>query len=279
MKRNYVIAEIGINHNGDIDLAKELIEMAKKNDCDAVKFQKRDIESVYTEEELNQYRVSPWGTTNRQQKEGLEFSIEQYKELEKFSNDLELDFIVSCWDVKSIDLVESNLNVKYHKVASALLTDKSFLSKLNSTGKPIIISTGMSTDQEIDEALKILDNVVYVLACTSTYPTVDQEINLNYLKTLKQRYPNYKIGFSNHASGLIPCFGAVALGSECIEFHITKDRTMYGSDQAASIENVNELMSGIRKMEIVLGDGIKTVYESEKPILKKLRKVNDISIQ
>jgi N-acetylneuraminate synthase len=279
MKRNYVIAEIGINHNGDIDLAKELIEMAKKNDCDAVKFQKRDIESVYTEEELNQSRVSPWGTTNRQQKEGLEFSIEQYKELEKFSNDLELDFIVSCWDVKSIDLVESNLNVKYHKVASALLTDKSFLSKLNSTGKPIIISTGMSTDQEIDEALKILHNVVYVLACTSTYPTVDQEINLNYLKTLKQRYPNYKIGFSNHASGLIPCFGAVALGSECIEFHITKDRTMYGSDQAASIENVNELMSGIRKMEIVLGDGIKTVYESEKPILKKLRKVNDISIQ
>lgn len=276
MKRNYVIAEIGINHNGDINLAKELIEMAKKNDCDAVKFQKRDIESVYTEEELNQYRVSPWGTTNRQQKEGLEFSIEQYKELEKFSNDLELDFIVSCWDVKSIDLVESNLNVKYHKVASALLTDKSFLSKLNSTGKPIIISTGMSTDQEIDEALKILDNVVYVLACTSTYPTVDQEINLNYLKTLKQRYPNYKIGFSNHASGLIPCFGAVALGSECIEFHITKDRTMYGSDQAASIENVNELMSGIRKMEIVLGDGIKTVYESEKPILKKLRKKNDI---
>lgn len=272
MKRNYVIAEIGINHNGDINLAKELIEMAKKNDCDAVKFQKRDIESVYTEEELNQYRVSPWGTTNRQQKEGLEFSIEQYKELEKFSNDLELDFIVSCWDVKSIDLVESNLNVKYHKVASALLTDKSFLSKLNSTGKPIIISTGMSTDQEIDEALKILDNVVYVLACTSTYPTVDQEINLNYLKTLKQRYPNYKIGFSNHASGLIPCFGAVALGSECIEFHMTKDRTMYGSDQAASIENVNELMSGIRKMEIVLGDGIKTVYESEKPILKKLRK-------
>jgi len=276
MKRNYVIAEIGINHNGDIDLAKELIEMAKKNDCDAVKFQKRDIESVYTEEELNQSRVSPWGTTNRQQKEGLEFSIEQYKVLEKFSNDLELDFIVSCWDVKSIDLVESNLNVKYHKVASALLTDKSFLSKLNSTGKPIIISTGMSTDQEIDEALKILNNVVYVLACTSTYPTVDQEINLNYLKTLKQRYPNYKIGFSNHASGLIPCFGAVALGSECIEFHITKDRTMYGSDQAASIENVNELMSGIRKMEIVLGDGIKTVYESEKPILKKLRKKNDI---
>jgi N-acetylneuraminate synthase len=276
MKRNYVIAEIGINHNGDIDLAKELIEMAKKNDCDAVKFQKRDIESVYTEEELNQSRVSPWGTTNRQQKEGLEFSIEQYKVLEKFSNDLELDFIVSCWDVKSIDLVESNLNVKYHKVASALLTDKSFLSKLNTTGKPIIISTGMSTDQEIDEALKILDNVVYVLACTSTYPTVDQEINLNYLKTLKQRYPNYKIGFSNHASGLIPCFGAVALGSECIEFHITKDRTMYGSDQAASIENVNELMSGIRKMEIVLGDGIKTVYESEKPILKKLRKKNDI---
>jgi N-acetylneuraminate synthase len=271
MKKTYVIAEIGINHNGDLDLAKELIVMAKTYECDAVKFQKRDIESVYTKEELDAQRESPWGTTNREQKMGLEFSIEQYKDLEKFSNALGLDFIVSCWDTKSVDL-----NEKYHKVASALLTDKTFLEKLNSTGKPIIVSTGMSTEREVDSAINILNNVEYVLACTSTYPTKDEEINLNYIKTLKEKYPQYKIGFSNHASGMIPCFGAVALGSECIEFHITKDRTMYGSDQAASIENVGELMSGIRKMETVLGDGVKVVYETEKPIAKKLRKVNNI---
>jgi len=276
MKKTYVIAEIGINHNGDLNLAKELIVMAKTHDCNAVKFQKRDIESVYTKEELDTFRQSPWGITNREQKMGLEFSIEQYKELEVFSNELGLDFIVSCWDTKSVDLIESNLNVKYHKVASALLTNKSFLQKLNSTGKPIIVSTGMSTEEEIDIALNILDNVEYVLSCTSTYPTKDEEINLNYIRTLKEKYPQYKIGFSNHASGMIPCFGAVALGSECIEFHITKDRTMYGSDQSASIENVGDFMSGIRKMEIVLGDGIKKVYDSEKSIAKKLRKINDI---
>ena len=276
MKKTYVIAEIGINHNGDLNLAKELIVMAKSSGCDAVKFQKRDIDLVYTKEELDALRDSPWGTTNREQKMGLEFSIEQYKELESFSNDLGLDFIVSCWDMDSVDLIESNLNVKYHKVASALLTDKLFLEKLNQTGKPIILSTGMSTEEEIDAALNILNNVDYILACTSTYPTKDEEINLNYITTLKQKYPNYKIGFSNHASGLIPCYGASALGSECVEFHITNDRTMYGSDQAASIEHVSELVSGIRKMETILGNGVKVVYDTEKPIAKKLRKINDI---
>jgi N-acetylneuraminate synthase len=276
MKKTYIIAEIGINHNGDLNLAKDLILMAKSSGCDAVKFQKRDIDSVYTEEELSTYRESPWGTTNRQQKEGLEFSIDDYKILEKYTNDLNLDFIVSCWDNKSLDLIENNLNVKYHKIASALLTDRSFLEKINQTGKPVILSTGMSTDDEIDAALRVLNNVEYVLACTSTYPTKDEEINLNYIKTLKQKYPQYKIGFSNHASGLIPCFGSVALGSECVEFHITKDRTMYGSDQAASIEHVDELVSGIRKMENIMGDGIKVVFENEKPISKKLRKTNDI---
>jgi len=276
MKKTYVIAEIGINHNGDLNLAKDLMLIAKNSGCDAVKFQKRDIDSVYTEEELSTYRESPWGTTNRQQKEGLEFSIDEYRGLESYSKELGLDFIISCWDNKSLDLIEGNLNVKYQKVASALLTDKSFLEKINQTGKPVILSTGMSTEEEIDAALKILNNVVYILACTSTYPTKDEEINLNYIKTLKEKYPQYKIGFSNHASGLIPCFGSVALGSECVEFHITKDRTMYGSDQAASIERVDELVSGIRKMENIMGDGIKVVFEAEKPIAKKLRKTNDI---
>ena len=278
MKKNYIIAEIGINHNGDLDLAKELISIAKSSGCDAVKFQKRDIESVYTKEELDAYRESPWGKTNREQKMGLEFSIEQYKELENFSNNLELDFIVSCWDENSVDLIENSLNVKYHKVASALLTNKSFLEKLNSTGKKIIVSTGMSNELEIDAALNTLVNVEYVLACTSTYPTKDEEVNLNYIKTLILKYPQHKIGFSNHSNGMIACFGAAVLGSSCIEFHITKDRTMYGSDQVASIENVDDLVSGIRKMENILGDGCKIVYESEKPIISKLRKINDILI-
>lgn len=276
MKKNYLIAEIGINHNGDIEIAKKLIDLAKKSGCDAVKFQKRDIDSVYSKEELSSLRESPWGTTFRQQKEGLEFSIEQYKELESYSESHGLDFIVSCWDLKSLELVEKNCNVKYHKVASCMITDKSFLMALNNTKKPIILSTGMSTEKEIDKAISILDNVEYILACTSTYPTKDEEINLNYINTLKSKYPNIKVGFSNHANGMIPSFGAAALGSECIEFHITLDRTMYGSDQSASLENVEELVSGIRKMETVLGDGIKKVYETEKPIMSKLRKTNDI---
>jgi N-acetylneuraminate synthase len=276
MKKTYIIAEIGINHNGDLDLAKELITKSKSSGCDAVKFQKRDIDSVYTKEELDAYRESPWGTTNREQKMGLEFSIEQYKDLESFSKNLDLDFIVSCWDSKSLQLINDNCNVKYHKIASALLTDKQFLNAINETGKPVIVSTGMSTEEEIDAALSILKNVEYVLACTSTYPTKDEELNINYITTLKQKYPNYKVGFSNHANGLIPCFAAVSIGAECIEYHITKDRTMYGSDQAASIENSEELVSGLRKIESIMGDGVKVVYETEKPIAKKLRKVNDI---
>ncbi len=276
MNKNYIIAEIGINHNGDMELAKELIRMAKSSGCNAVKFQKRDINLVYTQEELDAPRESPWGTTNRQQKEGLEFTIPQYIELEKYSKEIGLDFIVSCWDLNSVEQIESNLSVDYHKVASALLTDKKFLEKINDTKKPVILSTGMSTEYEIEAALKILENVKYLLVCTSTYPTKDEEINLLHITTLKKRYPQYKIGFSNHANGFIPCLGAAALGSECIEFHITKDRTMYGSDQSASIEHPEDLVSGIRKMEVVLGDGNKIVYPSELPIIKKLRKVNDI---
>jgi N-acetylneuraminate synthase len=276
MNKNYIIAEIGINHNGDMSIAKKLIDLAKKSGCDAVKFQKRDIDSVYTKEELDGYRESPWGTTFRDQKEGIEFSIEEYKELESYTKNNDLDFIVSCWDLKSLELIQNNCDVKYHKVASALLTDKNFLESLNRTNKPIILSTGMSTDEEVGAAMSILNNVEYLLACTSTYPTKDEEINLNYIKTLKSKYPNVKIGFSNHANGMIPCFGAAALGSECIEFHITLDRTMYGSDQSASIEHVEEIVSGIRKMELILGDGVKKVYETEKPIIKKLRKVNDV---
>ena len=272
----YIISEIGINHNGDIELAKELILKSKKSGCDAVKFQKRDIESVYTKEELDTPRESPFGTTTREQKEGIEFSIEQYKELEKFSKEQGLEFIVSCWDKVSLDLVEEHLDVKYHKVASALATDKTFLQKLNDTKKPIILSVGMCTQEEVDAAVNILDNVEYILACTSTYPTKAEELNLKYIHTLKENYPNIKIGFSNHYNGLDACVGSIAFGAECVEFHITKDRTMYGSDQPASIQDSDDLVDAIRKMEVMIGDGVKKVYDSEVPIAQKLRKVNDI---
>jgi N-acetylneuraminate synthase len=267
----YIIAEIGINHNGDMDLAKELIDTAKDAGCDAVKFQKRTIELVYTKEDLDRPRESPWGTTNREQKEGLEFSIEQYKELEKYSADKGLDFIVSCWDMNSLKEIEENLNVPCHKIASAMLTDKEFLEALNATGKPIIVSTGMSSNEQVSKAMGLIGNVHSILACTSTYPTKAEEINLKYIDTLKAEYPGTKVGFSNHYNGLVACFGAVARGAEVIEFHITKDRTMYGSDQAASIENASVLCDGIRALEKMVGDGVKVVYEDEKPIASKLR--------
>lgn len=277
MSKTYIIAEIGINHNGDMNLAKELIDNSSSAGCDAVKFQKRTIEDVYTSEELDKPRESPWGTTNREQKEGLEFSIEEYKELEKYTKEKGLDFIISCWDLNSVKLVEENLDVKYHKVASALITDKEFLLALKATGKPVIVSTGMTTQEDVDKAMSILgDSVVQVLACTSTYPTKAEEINLSYIKTLKNKYPNLKVGFSNHYSGALACHGAIVAGAEVIEFHVTKDRTMYGSDQAASIESVNTLVEGLRTLELMVGDGVKVVYEDEKPIAKKLRKNNTL---
>ena len=273
--KTYIIAEIGINHNGDIDLAKKLILKSKDSGCNAVKFQKRDIESVYSQEELDTPRESPFGTTTREQKEGIEFSIDEYKELQSYTQELGLDFIVSCWDSKSLDLVEEHLDVKYHKVASAMATDKEFLEKLNDTGKPVILSVGMCTDDEVSAAMTILLNVEYILACTSTYPTRAEEINLRYIKTLKHLYSNTKVGFSNHYNGLDACVGSIIFGAECVEFHITKDRTMYGSDQVASIQHSNELVDSIRKMELMVGDGIKKVYDSEVPIAAKLRKVSD----
>jgi len=278
INKTYIIAEIGINHNGDMNLAKELIDTAKTSGCDAVKFQKRTLSEVYTDEELDKPRESPFGTTNRQQKEGLEFSIEQYVELEKYTKDLGLEFIISCWDIPSIHLVEEHLNVDYHKVASALLTHKKFLKELVKTGKKLIISTGMSDSGDIHKAVDIVeDNLKYVLACTSTYPTKPDEMNLNFITTLKDYYPPHiGIGFSNHYSGALACHGAVALGAECIEFHITKDRTMYGSDQAASIEHVDTLVDGIRLLEQMVGNGIKVVYEDEKGIAAKLRQHNTL---
>lgn len=275
--KTYILCEIGINHNGSVDLAKLLIDKAHSAGADGVKFQKRHIDSVYSKEELDSPRQSQWGTTFRQQKEGLELSIEQYIELEQYASNKGLDFIVSCWDLISLAAIEKALpNLPYHKLASALLTHKEFLEALNKTRKPIIVSTGMSTHEEIDKAMSVLKNVSHILACTSTYPTKPEEINLNYIRTLQCKYPDKKIGFSNHYSGFAACFGAVTLGADMIEFHITHDRTAVGSDQAASIEHVQELIDGIRAIEKMRGDSVKKVYDSEKPIISKLRKVNTL---
>lgn len=277
MSTTYIISEIGINHNGDIELAKELIKLSADSGADAVKFQKRTLDMVYTKEELDKYRESPWGTTNRQQKQGLEFDIRTYKQLQDYTKSLGLDFIVSCWDISSVKEVEEHLDIRYHKVASALTTDKKFLEALNATGRPVILSTGMCTEEQICAAIDVLDNVEYVLACTSTYPTQPEEINLKHICTLKDKHPDIKVGFSNHYSGHDACVGAAALGAECIEFHATKSRTMYGSDQAASIEKIEALVDAIRTMELMLGNGTKQVYGSEIPIMNKLRKVSDVT--
>lgn len=272
----YCIAEIGINHNGNISLAKDLIDLAARAGCDAVKFQKRNIHNVYSRTELEKPRESPWGTTTLQQKEGLELSIDQYKILERHAANSGLDFIVSCWDLDSLNNVETELSVAYHKIASAMLTDKAFLEAINKTNKPVILSTGMSTQDEVDKAIKILKNTTHILACTSTYPTKPEDVNLAYINTLRRAYPQLKVGFSNHYSGLSACFAAVALGAEMLEFHITTDRTLYGSDQAASIEHVADLVSGVRAVEKMIGTGIKSVCDEEKQILGKLRKTNTI---
>lgn len=267
----YIISEIGINHNGDIDLAKRLISKSYKSGCDAIKLQKRNIDLVYTKEDLDRPRESPWGTTNREQKEGLEFSFSQHKELQDYCESFGMDYILSCWDIDSLKQTEQELNVKYHKIASALACDTKFIEALNRTKKPVILSIGMCTQEQVDTAISMIDNLEYILCCTSTYPTSVDELNLNHISYMKDKYPQYKIGFSNHYSGHDACIGATALGSECIEFHITHDRTAYGSDQAASIQNSELLVDGIRSMEKMRGDGIKRVYDSEIPVMKKLR--------
>lgn len=274
--KSYIIAEIGINHNGSVEIAKNLILKAKQAGCDAVKFQKRDVDTVYSREELDAPRESPWGNTNREQKHGLELTIDNYIDLCSYTKNLGMDFGVSCWDLVSLDLIENHINVDFHKVASALVTHKSFLEELANTGKPVILSTGMSTQEEVDESMRILSNSVkYVLACTSTYPTRPEDINLLYIDTLSSRYPETKVGFSNHYNGHDACVAAVARGAQCVEFHITLDRTMYGSDQSASIENADLLVSAIREVEKMLGTGEKSVLPAEASVQKKLRKVSD----
>ena len=269
----FIVAEIGINHNGSLENAKKLIDIAQACKCDAVKFQKRTIEEVYTKEELDMPRQSVFGTTNGDLKRGLEFGYEQYKEIDKYCKKLGILWFASEWDKKSVDFTEQ-FDVCAHKVSSACLTDIELLKYMKSKNKPILLSTGMSTTEEIDRAINIvgLDNTV-IFHCTSTYPCENSEINLKVIPKLIEKY-DCPIGYSGHEKGILPSSMAVLLGACAIERHITTDRTTWGSDQAASLEpeGLKKMVRDIRNIKYIMGDGIKRVYDSELPIKKKLRR-------
>jgi N-acetylneuraminate synthase len=270
----YVIAEIGINHNGDIDLAKKLINVASGAGCDAVKFQKRTIDVVYSSEELAKPRESPFGNTNGDLKRGLEFEREEYHEIDRYCREVKIDWFASCWDEASVDFI-AQLRVPCFKVASASLTDDNLLRHTRKVGKPILLSTGMSTLQEVDHAVEVLgkQDLVLLHAC-STYPAYYEELNLHVIDVLRERY-GVPVGYSGHETGLPSSIAAAVLGSCVIERHITLDRSMWGSDHAASLEpnGITRLIRDIRLIEKSMGDGVKRVLEREQPIIKKLRRV------
>jgi N-acetylneuraminate synthase len=270
----YVVAEIGINHNGDLDLAKRLISVAVAAGCDAVKFQKRTIDIVYTPEELEKPRESPFGTKNGDLKRGLEFGQEDYEDIDAYCKAVKIPWFASCWDEDSVDFI-NQFDVSCFKIASASLTDDRLLRYTRATGKPIILSTGMSTLGEIDHAIHVLgkENLVILHAC-STYPANYDELNLRAIPVLRQRY-NVPVGYSGHETGIPSTVAAVVLGACCVERHITMDRAMWGSDQAASLEpnGITRVVRDIRLIEQSMGDGVKRVLEREYPIIKKLRRV------
>lgn len=269
----YIIAEIGINHNGDIDIAKRLIDLAKFSGCNAVKFQKRTVDVVYKPEELAAPRESPYGNTNGDLKYGLEFEIEEYQEIDRYCREKNIPWFASCWDEGSVDFIDQ-FDVPCYKIASATLTDDGLLRHTRAKGKPVILSTGMSTLDQIDHAVDILGrDDLLILHATSTYPANYDELNLSVIQVLKQRY-GVPVGYSGHETGIPSVFAAVALGACMVERHITLDRAMWGSDQAASLGpgGIIKMISGLRLVEMSIGDGIKRVTEREKPIIKKLRR-------
>ena len=273
----YVIAEIGINHNGDIDLAKKLINVASGAGCDAVKFQKRTIDVVYTQEELAKPRESPFGNTNGDLKRGLEFGREEFEELDRYCREVKIDWFASCWDEASVDFI-AQFKVPCFKIASASITDDNLLRHTRAVGKPIILSTGMSTIEQIDHAVDILGkkDLVILHAC-STYPAYYEELNLKVIDVLQNRY-GVPVGYSGHETGLPSSVAAAVLGACIVERHITLDRSTWGSDHAASLEpnGITRLVRDIRLIEKSMGDGVKRVLEREQPIIKKLRRVGAV---
>lgn len=270
----FFIAEIGINHNGDINIAKELIKLAKDAGCDAVKFQKRTIDIVYTKELLDSPRESPWGKTQRDQKKGLEFGLEEYKEIDGYCKELGIEWFASAWDMESQKFLRQ-FNLKYNKVASAMIVYDDLMNEIASEKKYTFVSTGMCTIEQIDRAVNIFRKAgcpFELMYCKSTYPMNDEDANLNCIRTLKERY-KCNVGYSGHEVGLAVSYAAAALGITSLERHITLSRAMYGSDQAASVEpsGLRMLVGAVRKIEKAMGNGVITLLESEIPIAKKLR--------
>jgi N-acetylneuraminate synthase len=271
----FVVAEIGINHNGDLDIAKRLISVAVAAGCQAVKFQKRTVDVVYAPEELARPRESPFGETNGDLKRGLEFGFEQYRAIDRYCRDVNILWLASCWDEASVDFIDQ-FGPPAYKIASACLTDDNLLRHTRARGKPIVLSTGMSTLDQVDHAVEVLGkrDLVLLHAC-STYPAGYGELNLRVMASLENRY-GVPVGYSGHETGLPSTIAAVALGARMIERHITLDRAMWGTDQAASLEpnGVTRLVRDIRLVESALGDPAKKVLPSEIPIMRKLRRVD-----
>lgn len=270
----FFIAELGINHNGDMKICKQLIDLAVTAGCDAVKFQKRDIDSVYSKEFLDSPRQSPWGNTQRDQKIGLEFNKEEYQEIDNYCKKKNIEWFASSWDLKSQQFLRE-FNCKFNKIASAMLVNLELLKMVAEEKKHTFISTGMSTLEDIEKAVNIFreKNCPFELMhCVSTYPMKTSDANLNTIKTLKENF-KCNVGYSGHETGLTISYAAAAIGVSSIERHITLDRAMYGSDQAASVstQGILKLVREIRKIETAMGDGVKRVIEEELPIAKKLR--------
>jgi len=276
----FFIAEIGINHNGSLKLAKQMIDVAAMLGADAVKFQKRTPELCVPEAKKNIPKETPWGTiTYLEYKKRIEFGEKEYKEIDRYCKEKGILWTASAWDIPSFDFIES-FDVPFHKVASAKLTDKELLEKIRETKKPVFLSTGGSTSDQIKKAVCLLEatNPLVILHCNSGYPARDEELNLKVIETLKKEFPNHIIGYSGHEEGITASITAATLGAKVIERHITLDRAMWGTDQAASIEysGLRRLIRDLKKLPLWLGDGKKKVYETEKKVMEKLRNKDTI---
>ena len=274
MKKIFIIAEIGINHNGNLGIARDLIDVAVDAGADAVKFQKRTIDLVYTQDFLDGSRESPWGTTQREQKEGLEFGLDDYTEIDKYCKEKGIEWFASAWDLESQKFLKQ-FGLKYNKIASAMIVYEDLLKMVASEGRHTFISTGMTTEDDIANAVEIFqsENCPFdLMHCISTYPMKDENANLNTIKTLQQKY-NCDVGYSGHEVGLAVSYAATALGITSLERHITLDRAMYGSDQSASVEpaGFRMLVGAVRKIEQAMGDGKLGYIEREIPIAENLR--------
>ena len=274
MKPVFFIAEIGINHNGSLDIAKMLIDWAVRCNCDAVKFQKRTIEKVYSKEELDKYRESPWGTTNREQKMGLEFGKNEYDIINSYCKEKKIEWFASAWDIDSQDFLRQ-YNLKYNKIASAMLTNVEFLNMVAEEKKYTFISTGMSSFDEIDRVVEVFrshDCPFELMHCNSTYPMPNHEANLRMIEVLRNRY-HCDVGYSGHETGRTVSYAAAVLGATSIERHITLDRAMYGSDQAASLDvrDLERLTHDISNIPAIVGTGEKIISDAELAVRKKLR--------